>query len=386
MDLTAPRRDLLSAIETALPASDHGSAMPILHSLQVTCLANGSVTIIGSDLLVSCTARTQAKVKKAGSACIPGKLLRDVVARMKEGDVTLSVVTKGGGASLSIKGVGMRAATSIPTMPGEDYPSVPMPEGEIITIPAATLAAILKITKATASPDDTRPHLAAVMLQIEGKKIRAVSTDGHRMSIVARPLESSSVAGPWLIPLPFLTRAKMPEEGDITLSAKHKQGPLTFQWGPEHARVTWTTKLVDAAFPSYDQVIPSRWDMAVSCSREELLESFRAVSLVASDRTSGVKLIVKTVGNKDTILLHSESPDRGEMDDDLPCEIWKGNDPGAESKREIFIGLNADYVTQALSTLPGERVTLCMTAELDPLRLECADEPGYIGIIMPMRV
>jgi DNA polymerase-3 subunit beta len=381
MDLTAPRRDLLSAIETALPASDHGSAMPILHSLQVTCTANGNVTIIGSDLLVACTARTQAKVKKAGSACIPGKLLRDVVNRMKEGDVTLSLK----GSSLSIKGAGTRAATSIPTMPGEDYPSVPTPEGEAITIPAATLAALLKITKATASSDDTRPHLAAVMLQLSGgdqSKITAVSTDGHRMSIVSRPLKAPA-AGPWLIPLPSLVRIKLPEEGDLTLSAKHKQGPLTFRWGSEHARITWTTKLVDAAFPSFDQVIPHRWDMAVSCSREELLESFRAVSLVASDRTSGVKMTVKTVDGRETILLHSSNPERGEMDDDLPCEIGKGNDG---NKSEIFIGLNADYVTQALSTLPGERVTLCMTAELDPLRLECADEPGYVGVIMPMRV
>ena len=374
MDLTAPRRDLLAAIETALPASDHGSAMPILHSLQVTCTSNGNVTVVGSDLIVACTARTQAKVKKAGSACIPGKLLRDVVARMKEGDVTLSLK----GSSLSIKGTGTRAATSIPTMPGEDYPSAPQPEGEVITIPATTLAAILRITRPSMSTDDTRPWLAAVMVTFSGEKIRAVSTDGHRMSIVSRNLQGRG--GPWLIPSSFLTRVKMPEEGDLIVSAKHKQGPLTVQWGPEHARVTWTTKLVDAAFPSYEQVVPARWDMAVSCSREALLDAVKTVG-VAADH---LKLTAKGDSTNGTIELHAEDADRCAMTDEVSAEIGPGNSDHVLSA--VVIGLESAYVTQALQSLPGERVTLCFTGELDPMRIECADEPGYIGIIMPRRI
>lgn len=372
MDLTAPRRDLLTTIETALPAADDGSAMPILHSLQVTCLPNGSVTVIGSDLIVACTARTQAKVKKAGSACIPAKLLRDVVARMREGDVTLSLK----GSSLSIKGTGTRAATSIPTMPGEDYPTVPQPEGEAITVPAATIGALLKITRPTASTDETRAYLAAVLLTLDGETIRAVSTDGYRMSVVSRPMSSRS-AGPWLVPTSFLSRVKMPDEGELIVSARHKQGPLAFQWGPEHARTTWVTKLVDAAFPSFEQVIPPRWDMAVSASRQDLLDAVKTVGVAS-------KACLKLTAKGEAIDLHAEDAERCAMTDEVAAEIGPGN--SGRDLAEVAIGLESSYVTQALQSLPGERVTLCFTGELDPMRIECADEPGYIGIIMPRRI
>lgn len=377
MDLTAPRRDLLTAIETALPAADDGSAMQVLHSLQVTCLPNGSVTVIGSDLIVACTARTQAKVKKAGSACIPAKLLRDVVARMKEGDVTLSLK----GSSLSIKGVGTRAATSIPTMPGEDYPTVPQPEGEVITIPAATIGALLKITRPTVSTDETRPWLAAVLLTLDGEKIRAVSTDGHRMSVVSRPFGTpgspgARAAGPWLIPASFLSRVKMPDEGDLIVSAKHKQGPLAFQWGPEHARTTWVTKLVDAAFPSFEQVISTQWDMAVSASRQDLLDAVKTVGVASA--------CLKLTAKGEVIDLHAEDAERCAMTDEVSAEIGPGN--SGRDLAEVVIGLESSYVTQALQSLPGGRVTLCFTGELDPMRIECQDEPGYVGIIMPRRI
>lgn len=378
MDFTAPRRDLLSAIETALPASDHGSAMPILHSLQVTCLANGSVSIVGSDLLVSCTARLQSKVKTAGSACIPGKLLRDVVNRMKEGDVTLSLK----GSSLSIKGAGTRSATSIPTMPGEDYPSIPSITDPAATVPAAMLSALLRITRPSMSIDTTRPHLACVMLEMTGSMIRAVSTDGHRLAKVERKYEGSR-RGPWLVPSAFLSRVKIPDEGDLQVSGGPK-GPVMIEWGPEDGRITWTTKVVDAAYPSYEQVIPQSWDMTASCAREELLDAIKTVGVAADHLTLTARTEAAQGEKVDTIKLHAENAERCAMTDDIAAESGPGNSD--HTLKGVRIGLESDYIAQALQSLPGERVTLCFTGELDPMVILSPDEAGYVGIIMPRRI
>lgn len=372
MDFTAPRRTLLSALDTALPASDHGSAMPILHSLQVSAKANGNITITATDLLVSCVARLQSKVKTPGSACVPAKLFRDVVARMKEGDVTVTLK----GSSASIKGTGLRAATSIPTMPGEDFPSIPSINDPAATVPAAMLSVLLRITRPSMSIDQTRPHLACVMLEMTGSALRAVSTDGHRLSKVERKYEGSR-RGPWLVPSAFLSRVKIPDEGDLQVSGGPK-GPVMIEWGPEDGRITWTTKVVDAAYPSYEQVIPQSWDMTANCAREELLDAIKTVGVAADHLTLTAKQ------ESPTIDLHAENAERCAMTDELAAETGPGN--SARTIKGVRIGLESDYIAQALSSLSGERVTLGFTGELDPMVILSPDEPGYIGIIMPRRI
>lgn len=376
MEFTAPRRTLLSAIEAALLASDQGSAMSILHSLRISAEKNGSLSVVGTDLLVSCTATTQATVKKPGATCAPAKLLRDVVARMKEGDLTISLSTAKSGSSLAVKGAGSRSATSIPTIPGEDYPSVPGAEGEPIVIPAASLASLFKITKPSMSTDQTRPHLACVCLEFNKGKVRAVSTDGHRLAKVER--DHVGTGGPWLIPSAFLNHARLPDEGEVTLSAAKKDGPLSVAWGSPASglRVVWTTKLVDAAYPSYQQVIPDRYRMAVTVAREELVDSVRTVSVASFH--------VVFTAKGDALSLVAEGKNTCEIKDSVPCEIGGGND--GPDLGALTIALTAEYVTQMLASIPGERVTLRLSGDLDPAVMVADGEPGFVGIIMPRRV
>jgi DNA polymerase III sliding clamp (beta) subunit (PCNA family) len=82
--------------------------------------------------------------------------------------------------------------------------------------------------------------------------------------------------------------------------------------------------------------------------------------------------------------LHAEDAERCAMTDEVSAEIGPGN--SGRDLAAVAIGLESSYVTQALQSLPGGRVTLCLTGELDPMRIECQDEPGYIGIIMPRRI
>jgi len=137
LDFAAPRRDLLAAIDAALPACGQQSGMPILSTLQVTALASGRVTVSAADLIVSCAASLLCPVHVPGSVCLPSKLFRDIVAKMGEGNISVTY----DGASTTITGAGKRKATGIATIPGEDFPEMLRPAGEPVTIPAASLFA-----------------------------------------------------------------------------------------------------------------------------------------------------------------------------------------------------------------------------------------------------
>ena len=44
------------------------------------------------------------------------------------------------------------------------------------------LAELISLTQYSMSHDDTRPHLAGTLFEGDGKVVRMVTTDGHRLS------------------------------------------------------------------------------------------------------------------------------------------------------------------------------------------------------------
>jgi DNA polymerase-3 subunit beta len=132
-------------------------------------------------------------------------------------------------------------------------------------------------------------------------------------------------------------------------------------------------KLVDATFPPYSQVIPTSSDRKARVARPELLDALRAVSVVASDRTSGVKLQF----TKNKLVISSENPDLGAGQDEMAVEL-QGSD--------LTVGFNSKYLIDVLSALPSEEVSIELSGELDPGVIRMPEVDDFVGVIMPMRI
>ena len=119
--------------------------------------------------------------------------------------------------------------------------------------------------------------------------------------------------------------------------------------------------------------IPKDNDKIMTVDRIALLDALRRVALVASDRTSGVKVEV----SKGAMRLSSENPDLGEAHEDLAVEYT-----GAP----ITSGFNARYLIDALQEMGAEEVKIEMSGELDPALLRPMAADDYICVVMPMRI
>ena len=381
MDFSLPRRTLLRALEAARAIVDQKSAMPVLRTAHLS--ADGAELVVtASDLVLTYRVTLPAAVKVPGSVCVPVSILRDVVARMGDGDVRVTVEKLG----VSVRGTGARTASKLPATDGADYPAVPLaseaPGLQRRTIPAQALADVRRLTRYAQSTDDTRPHLSATLFDFSADSIRAVTTDGHRLSMASRAIPASTAptgqpGARLLIPARSLARMALPEAGEIIVEHGGATRPTWITHameGTPGATVTWCTKLVDAAFPSYEQVVPQSWNGHIECARAELLDALSACASVAQDRTGGVRL-----RPRDTHLaLDSENPDAGEISDRVDA-LCVGSLPKV-------LGVNGRYLSEVLSALTGDRVTLRMSGSLDPLMVVCGTEGDRFGsVIMGMR-
>lgn len=377
MEFVVNKREFVRALSRVQSVADKKSAMPILTNVLIVADASG-VRLAATDLTLAVTAHCKADVRKGGTVALPARHVFEVVKVLPDGDVTVTVEKN---FSARIKSGKRRFDLS--GMPGEDFPTLPDPSKVTLTlIPADDVADLIALTQFSMSTDDTRPHLSAALFELAGEVLRVVTTDGHRLSKAERKISGMKAQSKLLIPQKAVHELKRmvdelrAEKKDATsgpltvgIGAASSQGPVFFQ----RDGMTLSSKLVDAAFPSYEQVIPSATDRTVTASRTALLDALKAVSLVASDRTSGVKLQV----NSSRMLITSENPEIGAGSDEIDASL-QGPD--------VTIGFNSKYLTDALSALTSEEVALELSGELDPGMIKPVGRDDYLGVIMPMRI
>jgi DNA polymerase-3 subunit beta len=379
MEFVVNKRDFVKSLSRVQSVADKKSAMPILGNALIVAEPDGNVRIAATDLILSVSGTLRADVKKPGSIALHARHVFDAVKALPEGDVTLSVEKN---YTARIKAG--RRRFDFTGMPGEDFPAMPDPgKTNLVDIPVDDLSDLISLTSFSMSTDDTRPHLAAALFEMSGKTLRMVTTDGHRLSKAERTVSGLKGSSKLLIPAKGIhelkrlldeARAEKSEKKDggpatVGIGAVSSQGPVFFS----RDGVTLSSKLVDAAFPSYEQVIPTATDRGARMKRLALLDALRAVSLVASDRTSGVKFAMS--GSR--VVLTSENPDVGAGTDELDAEL---------TGPDVTIGFNSRYIIEVLSALATEDIALDLSGELDPGVIRPIGRDDFIGVIMPMRI
>jgi DNA polymerase-3 subunit beta len=375
MELSISKKDLLRGLARTHAVADRKSSMPILSNVLLSADDNGALRFAATDLYLAVNASAEAKVKRGGSVAISARTLFDIVKNLPEGEVKLTV-DKNYAVQLRSGKIKFR----IPGMPGEDFPPLPSPgEAAFAELEAGTLGQLIGLTQYSMSSDDTRPHLAGTLFEGDGKVVRMVTTDGHRLSKAEAPSPGIS-AFTMLVPQKGILELKRliedvrndkarPPEERVTVSVASVGGNAFFR-GHD---VQLSVKLADEQFPPYSKVIPQSHTRRVVAARELLVDSLRRISLVASDKSGGVRLILEP-GKLEIV---SENPDVGEGSEELDVDF---------AGEKVAIGFNARYLLEALSALPDDEVALELGGELDPGVVRPATDNRFVGVIMPMRI
>jgi len=375
MELKIDKTVLLQGLYLAQGISDRKSTMPILANVLLRTDGKDKLLVAATDLNVTVTAELPCKVEKEGGLTVGAKHLHDIVKSlpgdelsMKRADNNYAEIRAG---RVDYKVVGMA---------DRDFPKLPNHrEVKLGEVDAATLRDMIAKTFFSISTDETRYHLNGVLFETEGAGDKAVarmvSTDGHRLSKVERPLPGApKLAGPIIIPRKGLSELRRAlESAKTTVQLGVHNGHLFARVG----ETTLSVKLIDAQFPPYDQVIPKGNDKIAIAPRNGLLEALRRISIMSSDKTWGVRLALK----KGALTVTSDNPDLGEAQEEL--EVSYDGEP-------LTVGFNAKYFIELLTEMGGDEVRVELSAELDPGLVRSADMKGegkhYLGVVMPMRI
>ncbi len=111
----------------------------------------------------------------------------------------------------------------------------------------------------------------------------------------------------------------------------------------------------------------------INIGRMELLGALKRVSILSSEKTHSVKILI----NSDGVTLISISPEVGEAKEVIPLEY---------SGEPVELGFNARYLMDVLEAISQDVVQVGLIDELSPTVIKPVGDEVYISVIMPMRV
>lgn len=350
------------------------NTMPILSHFLLNAGKKGS-SIIATDVETALREPIDAVVEKEGKICIPARKLFEIV-REVDTDLTLEVVDD--------QWLNVKSGTShfkLACLPHSDFPAWPSSLGgevEDIAIDAPVLLEMIEKTLYSAGESDTRYTLNGLLFhpKPEMKTFTVVGTDGHRLAIINRQLDTNiNREKRIIVPRKAVSELRrfLPTDGGgselprvtITIGEKH----LLFSIG----KIQFLTRMIEGSYPNYENVIPQSHEKKMTIEREVFAKVLRRVSVMSKERASAVRLDLEN----DKMTFFSSSPDIGEAKEEVP--VGYRGDP-------LTFGFNARYILDVLNAMTSDTVILEMQDQLSPVLVKEEGSEDYKCVIMPMRI
>jgi len=337
--------------------------------------ADGSdaLTISGFDYEVSATVGVAATIADGGRTLVSGRLLADITKSLPAQPVDISV----DGSRVAI--ACGSAKFSLPTMPVEDYPQLPAMPKHVGSLAGEVFGLAVSQVAVASGRDDTLPMLTGVRLEISGDKLTLVATDRFRLAMREFSWQPDGHVEDAAVLVPSRTLAEAAKSlgtagRTVELALASGDGLLGLAGSGRRT----TTRLLDAEFPRYRQLLPSEQSSAAVIEVAPLVEAIKRVSLVA-DRGTQVRLEFSDGG---VLRLTAGGDDEGSAEEELPVQFT--GDP-------VMIAFNPGYLQDGLAALHADRAELSFTTPSRPALIKPVDAegnvtPGYLYLLMPVRL
>jgi DNA polymerase III subunit beta len=380
MKIRVERDGLADAVAWVARSLPSRPPVPVLGGILVDAGGTGAdgsdaLTISGFDYEVSATVGVAATIADGGRTLVSGRLLAEITRSLPAQPVEIFV----DGARVMITCGSARF--SLPTMPVEDYPQLPAMPPHAGQLTGEVFGQAVSQVAVAAGRDDTLPMLTGVRLEINGDKLTMVATDRFRLAMrefTWQPDSSLAEAGEVAVLVPARTLSDAAKSlGTAGSTVDLALAPGDGLLGLSGTGRRTTTRLLDAEFPRYRQLLPSEQSATAIVDVAPFLEAIKRVSLVA-ERGTQVRLEFSEGG----LRLSAGGEDEGSAEEELNVEYT--GDP-------VTIAFNPGFLQEGLGALHADRAELSFTTPNRPALIKGVDAegsviPGYLYLLMPVRL
>jgi len=364
MKFSSAREKILEPLQAVIGVVERKQTMPILANVLLK-IADGKLSVLATDLEVELAASVDIDAQAEGEITVPGRKLLDIVKALPDASV---VSIQQSGDKIQVKAG--RSKFSLTTLPAADFPTVEQIAPTLsFEVNASAIKHLIDKTYFSMAHQDVRYYLNGLLLESDGKMLRTVATDGHRLALCEMELVTKS----------GLQQVIVPRKGILELQRLlGSDGTVHVDIGSNHIRVTigdirFTSKLIDGRFPEYGRVIPDNPGRIIKADREMLRHALSRTSILANEKYRGIRALIKP----NQVVLTAHNPEQEEAEEEVEV-VYQGE--------EFEVGFNVNYLMDALSAIAGAEVEVGLTDSNSSCLLSAPGDKSTRFVVMPMRL
>ncbi len=366
MRFTCEKSMLVAGLSITSRTVAQKSALSVLEG--ILCRAGSDLSLTGYNMETAITYSIEAEITEAGECVLPARLFADIIRRLPEGPVTVTIDSQ---YKVAIRSG--YASFNISAEPAEDYPELPdVDSGRAISIPQSALKELISGTIFAVSENTGRPIHTGVKFEIQDSTVSAVAVDGFRLARRTYHLEE-----PTGRELSFVVPAQGLKELEKILSEDEN---VSFLLGNKHilynlGNATLICRLLEGDFLDWRRVVPTGCPIKLVSHVSDLSSSIERVGLIVSEKyKSPVRCIF---GNQELQMRTNNTI--GIAED--KCTI-------AGDGKDLEIGFNVKYLADALRVIPDEEVVMELTNGLSPIVFTPVEtsKHDYAYMVLPVRI
>ena len=371
MQITIERANLLKSLGHVQSVVEKRGTIAVLSNIKID--AKGSeVALTATDMDIAVVEKIPAIVTNSGSVTVPAHTFYDIVRKLPEG-TQIEMTSSDDNSKIAIRSGQSRF--SLACLPVDDFPV--MAEGEFshnFTLKSAECMVLIQKPSFAVSNEETRYYLNGIYLHVagegDGKILRAVATDGHRLARieVALPAGADGMAGVIVPRKAIQELRKLLENGEGDVEVSLSETKIRFVYGD----AVLVSKLIDGNFPDYERVIPSGNDKLMEVDCKIFKDAVDRVSVISSEKSRAIKLELENCKLK----LSAGSGDQVASEE---IDITYSSTP-------IEIGFNSRYLLEMMTQIEGDTAQFLLNDGNSPALVRDTADVGALYVIMPMRV
>lgn len=351
MKFSVSSSDLLKKLSLGSGAISSNPVMPILEDFLFSIKEN-KLTITSTNLETTILTNIEVTSEKNGEIAIPAQILVDTLKALPDQPITFVVDEDNNGIRITSAYGEYKLAGDM----SADFPHTPADdEVQSVTIDANVFQKAISKTLFATSNDELRLAMMGVYVNVDFSNITFVATDAHKLVKYTFGDIKSDVTASFIIPKKGLNLIKNALKGDEEVTLSFNKTNVFLEFGDTKIII----RLIDAKFPDYNAVIPSKNPYLLTLDRKDFQNSLKRIAIYANKTTNQVVLNLSDT----SLTLSAQDLDfSNEANEQLSC-TYDGE--------AMNIGFNAKFLIEMLGVL-----------ESDEVKLELS-EPNKAGVLVP---
>ena len=339
---------LIEGLQIVTKALAQRTTNPILEGVLIETDSN-QIILTCSDERITIVTRIEARIEEAGRGVAPGKLFNEIIRRLPEGEVMISMNDK--------FVFNIRSSASKMNISGQDadlFPTLPAIENE----------------REVSLPDDMREVLTGCLLEIENGEVNMVALDGFRLALCR--MRCSDVLEKFSAIIPGRAVSDI---GKLLSGDENAFANLSFGGGKLHIGLDRTdiyVILVAGQYVNYRQILPKSFATKVVMDLEPFRRCVDRAQLIAREGNNNLLLLRITDGEL-VVEAHSQI---GDVHEELDVQQDGAN---------MNIAFNVKYLIDVVRYIDAEQIEIHLNNAVSPCIINPVGNSDYIHLVLPVR-